>query len=83
MDKLFWIEYTQVSADAMDSFIGDMQLRAQRARNACVDLLGSDDKAAMMKKGEAMAYDTLRRAVEHKLKEEIEYNDYRERTGQG
>jgi len=82
MDKIFWIEYTQLTADALESFIADMTTRANKARIACVDLLGKDPEAALIKKGEVTAYETLKRAVEMKLKEEMDYNDYRERTGQ-
>ena len=82
MDKIYWIYYTQLTADALDSFVADMNERAWRTRFECVDLLGKDQEAALMKKGEAMAYDKLRRAVEMKLKEEIDYERFREQSGQ-
>ena len=66
----------------MDSFIADMNARADKARISCVDLLEKDRDAALVKKGEVIAYETLRRAVERKLKEEIDYARFCEQSGQ-
>ena len=82
MDKIFWIEYTQATGDAVDSFISDMKRRIIDAQSECVKYIGQNNDMALLKKGEVHAYQTLIRSVELKLREEQSYARFRENTGQ-
>ncbi len=78
----FWIKHLLSSYEAVESFVGFLKSREDRALREVGELVTKNLNEAIALGGEYRAFKEVRTRLESYQREEQDYADYKERTGQ-
>ncbi len=81
-EEEFWIKHLLSSFEAVESFIGFLKSREERALREIGDLVVKNVNDAVAKGGEYQAYRSVRLRLQSHQREEQDYAEFKERTGQ-
>ena len=82
MDEEFWIEHILASYEATESFVEFLKSRENRASREIGELVTNNLNEAIAVGGEFRAFKEIRLRLESYQREEQEYAEFKERSGQ-